>query len=153
MTAKAKERIQGTIKNIEKNFQQLLKNEDVKKVLADMKRFKSKRTRQIDKMLNDSWGEVKKGYAREVRAMEKLFANEKKKVNTVFQEQLAELKKMKKVVEDHIATARGKKVRKVAKGKGARKAARKTAAPRKRAATAKHRTARTSPVVISQPAS
>ena len=151
MTAKAKERIQGTLNNIEKNFQQLLKNEDVKKVLADMKKFKSKRTRQIDKMLNDSWGDIKKGYSREVRAMEKLFANEKKKVNQVFQEQLSELKKMKKAVEDHLGAGRGKKVRKVAKGKGARKS---TAHKRVRPAPKRARTtAKPSPVVINQPAS
>ncbi|HAZ14148.1 MAG: hypothetical protein A2X86_02720 [Bdellovibrionales bacterium GWA2_49_15] len=149
MTAKAKERIQGALKNIEKNFQQLLNNEDVKKVLTDMKKLKSKRTKQIDKMLNDSWDDIKQGYTNEARGLEKLFAKEKKKVNKVFQEQLTELKKIKKAVEDHIASARGQKVRKVAKAKGTRK----TAAPRKKTAAKRTRsTVKASPVVINQPA-
>ncbi len=135
----------GTIKNIEKNFQQMLKNEDVKKVLADMKKMKNKRTKQFDQLLNESWDDIKKGYSREVRGLEKFFANEKQKVNKAFQEQLTELKKFKQALEDHVASARGKKVRKVAKGKGAGKsAARKS--PRKRS------TVKTSPVVINQSA-
>jgi len=126
MPNKTKEKIKGTIKNIENNFQRLLENKDVKKVVNDMKKFKSKRTKVIDKMLTDSWTDIKKSYNREEKAMKQFFENEKNKINSVFKSQLDELRKMKSTLEEHVATARGKKVtKKTTKKKVAKKATKK----------------------------
>lgn len=119
MSEKTKGKIQGALKNIEKNFQQLVNNVEVKRVLNDMKKLKSKRTKQIDKMLTNSWDNLQKGYAKDAHLLEKLFTKEKNKINKVFQEQLNELKKIKSAVEDHLSSSLGKKINpgKIAKGK------------------------------------
>lgn len=109
MPGTTKVKIHGTIKNIEKNFQRLTENKEAKRVVANMKKLKNKRARQIDKMLSESWTDIKKGYNREVKAMEKFFEHEKKKVNGIFKNQLDELSKMKKSLEDHFASLRGKR--------------------------------------------
>ena len=136
MGAATKTKIQETIQKIEANFQHLLENKDVKKVLADMRKMKNKRTKQIDKMLGESWSDIKAGYAKEVKAMERLYTKEKKRVNAVFKDQLAELANMKKAIQSHMGPAKTGSSKKAPAKKAmkAKKATKKVAAKRKVAA-------------------
>ena len=108
MSNKVKKKLQDTFKSIEKNFQTLANNKDIKKVLKEMSKLRDKRSKQIESMLNQPLEELKKSYKKEVKAMEDFFKDEIKKTKKVFNEQLKELEKMKKTVEGHIKTATGK---------------------------------------------
>jgi len=52
MSNKVKKKLQETFKSIEKNFQTLANNKDIKKVLKEMNKLRDKRSKQIEAMLN-----------------------------------------------------------------------------------------------------
>ena len=114
MSNLVKNRLQEAFKSIEKNFQTLANNKDLKKAIKDMKKLRSKRGKQIESMLNQPLNELKKSYKKEVQTMEKFFKDELKKTKKIFENQFKELEKMKQTVEGHILDAKKKVTKKKA---------------------------------------
>gem|GEM_PF-6413980 len=136
MNPQVKNKILGAVKNIEKNFEKLSQNQEAQRVLKNMKQYSSKRSKQLDKLVNESWIDVKRAYNREVKGMEAFFEAEKSRLNGLLKSQVSELKKMRKAVQEHLkAMGPGKKpaakktVRKAKAKRVAKKATRKAAAP------------------------
>ena len=85
-------------KTMESNFLRLANNQELKKVVSDMKKLKKKRQDQVEEMLNSTWPEVKKSYNKEVKNIENFFKSEIDKTKKVFKKQLSEMEKLKETL-------------------------------------------------------
>ena len=60
--ADVKDKILGSFKTLEKNFIDFAHNSEIQKTIESVKKMKTKRQKQVDKMLNSNIKELRKGY-------------------------------------------------------------------------------------------
>ena len=65
MSTLTKKKILESFKQLEKNFNEFSKNNDLKKTMTNIKKMKNKRVKQVDKMLSSNIADLKKSFTKE----------------------------------------------------------------------------------------